>query len=407
MNCRFCGTITTEVLDLHHQPLSNAFLTEKQLNCPEVYYPLRVYVCPNCWLMQVPAAADAHEIFGADYPYFSSQSPSNVSHAKELVEMAMRRFDLTMESQIIEIGANDGYLLKHFPEGFRVLGVDPVEAAAALANEEGIPMVTEFFSSDVAKLLPKADFLCGINVIAHQPDISDFVRGVRITLKVDGVAIFEFPHLMKLIDGNQFDTIYHEHFNYFSLTTIRKIFTANGLKIFHVEEIPEHGGSLRIYAMHRSPACPPTSPAVHVLLARERAAGMGAICYYTTFRARVENVRLDLMSSLYHARRMGLSIAAYGAAAKGNTLLNYCGIRPYLIDFVVDRSPYKQGKFLPGSHIPVVDESVLKDRKPKVVLILPWNIKEEVMAQLDYIQDWKGQFMVAIPKMEVTFSWTR
>lgn len=421
MNCRFCGHPATEFLDLHHQPPSNAFLTAAQLDEPETYYPLKVYVCEKCWLVQVPAVTDAAEIFGADYPYYSSQSPSNISHAKELAGILSDRLGLA-HANVLEIGSNDGYLLRWFKDrDFTVLGVDPAEGPTQEARCNGINTITGFFSKDLATspaIEGSFDLICGLNVIAHQPDINDFVEGVKIALRPGGVAVFEFPHLMNLINGNQFDTIYHEHYSYFSFITISRIFAQHRLEIFDVDEIPEHGGSLRIYAQH-TPDFPlpyypgkafargqfPT-PRVAELINRELSAGLQALAYYSSFNVRVEKIRRDLLLGLHHTTMNGMHVGAYGAAAKGNTLLNYCGVRPDMIDYVVDRSPHKQGKYLPGSHIPVFNEEFLKADRPDIVLILPWNLREEIMNQLSYIKEWGGQFMVAIPKVEV-FSWTK
>ena len=399
ISCRFCGqTRLHEFIDLGHMPSSNSFLTKEQLDEPETYYPLILYVCDSCWLVQLPESKKATEIFKDDYPYYSSHSPANVSHAKEYVEMIMDRFH---PENIIEIGSNDGYLLQYFPKSPTVLGIDPVYGPVLKAREKGIGCTVGFFSSKLAKTLVwQADLICGINVLAHQPDINDFAEGLRIALKPNGIITMEFPHLMHLIDKCQFDTIYHEHYSYFSFMAICEIFARHELIIFDVDQIPEHGGSLRIYAQHGEG--PQTKfEKVNDLLLEEYNKGMGGIHYYQNFQSKVDIIKTQLVRFLIIAKMEGYSVAAYGAAAKGSTLFNYCGLRSDLIDFVVDRSPYKQGKFMPGSHIPVVNEDHLKKMQPKYILIAAWNIKEEIMEQLKYIREWDGKFIIPIPELEI------
>ncbi|RPH75651.1 class I SAM-dependent methyltransferase, partial [bacterium] len=375
--CRFCGSELTHVFcDLGFQPPSNSLLTN--LEEPETYYPLKVYVCTSCWLVQLPEVKEAGEIFTDDYPYYSSQSPSNVSHAKEYVEMMCDRFGYGEGSQILEIGSNDGYMLQHFiDKGCSVQGVDPARGPADEAILKGIPTVKVFFQKKRIDNFYPADLICSINTIAHQPDINDFVAAMKMCLKPKGVITAEFPHLMRLVEGNQFDTIYHEHFSYFSLTTLERIFSGHNSDIFDVDEIPEHGGSLRIYARHKGRITDDLR--VIDLMARERKAGMSNVGYYEGFQKRVEDIRRDLMRVLMDSLWIGHVNAAYGAAAKGSTLLNYCGIRSDLVPVVADRSPHKIGKFLPGSHIRIMDPRMISERRPDRVLILPWNLKDEIM----------------------------
>ncbi len=401
MNCRFCQTELTHVFcDLGHQPPSNSFLTKAQLDEPEIYYPLKVMVCDSCWLVQLPEIKKANEIFKDDYPYYSSQSPANVSHAKEYVEMMCERFGYKQGNRITEIGGNDGYLLKHFPKGIELANIEPSIGPGLESVCNGIPTHFHFFSKDYAKTLNKSDLICGINVLAHQPDINDFVEGMRIALKPDGVITMEFPHLMKLVEKCQFDTIYHEHYSYFSFATICGIFRKHGLEVFDVDEIPEHGGSLRIYAEHGLKPFP-CSDNMSNLLWKEHGKGMFGIVYYSGFQSKVDRIKLNLVALLVHLRNNDKLVVAYGAAAKGNTLLNYCGIRQDLVEFVVDRSPHKQGKYMPGSHIPVYDEEYLKKVQPDYVLILAWNIKDEIMKQLEYIRGWGGKFIVPVSVLEI------
>jgi SAM-dependent methyltransferase len=403
MNCRFCHTeLTHEFVDLGHQPPSNSFLTREQLDEPETYYPLRVMVCEKCWLVQLPEVKKAGEIFGEDYPYYSSQSPANVSHAKEYVEMMVERFH---PNSVLEIGSNDGYLLQHFGNRAGVIGCDPSSGAAKEARKKKISTIVDFWGFRTARqysfVEAPVDLICSLNTIAHQPDINDFVAGMKIALAPGGVITAEFPSLMRLVEGGQFDTIYHEHYNYFSLMTIYDIFDYHSLEIFDVDEIPEHGGSLRIYAQHRKEGMQAVFARVDDLIWKEMKKGINMLPYYTGFQYKVDKAKPDLVQILIDIAGHDEIVAAYGAPAKGNTLLNYCGIRSDLVQFAVDRSPYKQNKFLPGSHIPVYDEEYLKKVQPDYVLILPWNLKDEIVNQLSYIRSWGGKFIVAIPNLEV------
>jgi 2-polyprenyl-3-methyl-5-hydroxy-6-metoxy-1,4-benzoquinol methylase len=407
MICRFDGLpLSHEFVDLGFSPASNSFLTGPQLNEPEVYYPLRLFVSERSFLVQVDEYKRHDEIFSNNYVYFSSYSSTWLQHSKTYVEMMMARFGYDAKSQVVEIASNDGYLLQYFKEkGIPVLGIEPTEGTAMAARQKGIESWVDFFGVDLAKRMVKegrsADLLLGNNVLAHVPDINDFVGGLAIALKPDGVITMEFPHLMQLVEFKQFDTIYHEHFSYFSLITVQIIFRHHGLDIFDVQEIPTHGGSLRIFAKQVNSSVNPVQPSVQTVINKEKAAGIDTLAYYQNFSKSVNNIKNGFLSFLLKAKEEGKTIAAYGAAAKGNTLLNYCGIKTDLIDFVVDANPAKQNKFLPGSHIPVVQEEMLRQRKPDYVIILPWNIKDEIKAQLSYIRDWGGKFVTAIPETEI------
>ena len=407
MKCRFCGTaLTNEFIDLVNAPPSNSFLTKEQLSEPEVFYPLKLYVCDKCFLVQIDEYKDSKEIFNQDYAYFSSYSTSWLEHAKRYVEMIIARFGVDENSQVIEIASNDGYLLQYFQlKQIPVLGIEPATNVAMRAQEKGIETIQDFFGANLAdRLVSKdrmADLIIGNNVFAHVPDVNDFVAGMKIALKGDGVITLEFPHLMQLIERNQFDTIYHEHFSYFSFSTAKLIFEKHGLELFDVEEISTHGGSLRIYGKHKDDASKNISPNVTALLHEEKVKGMQTTEYYDGFRNKADRVKYDLIDFLIKQKKDGKKVAAYGAAAKGNTLLNYCGVKKDLIEFIVDASPHKQGMFLPGSHIPIVKEDEIIRSKPDYVLILPWNIKEEIMTQLDYIRTWGGKFVVPIPELRV------
>lgn len=407
MNCRFCKNLLThEFVDLVNSPPSNSYLRAGQLNEPEIFYPLRVFVCEKCFLVQIDEYKKAEDIFDENYAYFSSVSKSWLEHSRKYVEMMCERFGFDKNSQIIEIASNDGYLLQYFKEkNIPVLGIEPTLSTAQAAREKGIESLTEFFGVDLAKQLVSerrhADLLLGNNVLAHVPDINDFVGGLKIALKPDGIITMEFPHVLQLVENNQFDTIYHEHFSYLSLYTTKKIFAAQGLTIFDVGEIPTHGGSLRIFAKHAENQTHEISENVENLLQKEKQFGLTELKYYLDFQPKVEKVKLGLLSFLIEQKQNKKKVAAYGAAAKGNTLLNYCGVKKDLIDFVVDASPHKQGLFLPASHIPIVDESFIKREKPEFVLILPWNIKEEIIEQLNYIREWNGKFAVAVPELEI------
>ena len=407
MDCRFCKTsLEHELIDLTNSPASNSFLTNAQLNEPEPFYPLKVFVCHNCFLVQIEEYKKSNSIFDNKYVYFSSFSSSWLAHAKAYVEMIAKRLSLNGQSKVIEIASNDGYLLQNFiPLGIPVLGIEPTQNTAAVAISKGIETITEFFGTSLAKQLKEqgitADLFLGNNVLAHVPDIIDLVKGMKIILKPDGVITMEFPHLMQLIDNNQFDTIYHEHYSYLSLYSVSAIFHAQGLELFDVEEIPTHGGSLRIYAKHIENQALSIQPSVTILLNKELLAGVNNPEYYQNFNSRSLELKMDFIQFLISAKKDGHRVAGYGAAAKGNTLLNYCGIKNDLIEFVVDANPFKQGKFLPGSHVPVVQEHHLKDTKPEYVIIFPWNLKNEIVEQLSYIREWGGKFVVPIPKLEI------
>ncbi|SFF18156.1 class I SAM-dependent methyltransferase [Thermoflexibacter ruber] len=407
MNCRFDNLSLTHVfVDLGFSPPSNSFLSASQLNEPEVYYPLKLYVSERTFLVQIDEYKKANEIFSQEYVYFSSYSSFWLAHCKSYTEMIMKRFELNAASQVIEIASNDGYLLQYFKEkNIPVLGIEPTLSTAQVAQRKGIPTWIEFFGTDLAKKIvaenKQADLLIGNNVLAHVPNLNDFVAGLKIALKPKGIVTMEFPHLMQLNENNQFDTIYHEHFSYFSFLTVKQIFEKHGLTLFEVEEIPTHGGSLRIYAKHAENNDLPCSKNVDNLLAKEIAKGMNTLAYYQGFQQKVDKIKYDFLSFLLEQKKLGKKVAGYGAAAKGNTLLNYCGIKKDLISFVADKSPYKQGKYLPGSHIPVVSEEELKAEKPDFVVIFPWNIQKEIEEQLSYIRSWNGKFVVAIPELKI------
>lgn len=407
MQCRFCKTELTHVfIDLFNSPASNSFLKQEQLNEPETFYPLKTFTCPKCFLVQVDEYKKSDAIFNSDYVYFSSYSTSWLKHAKAYTEKMIERFGYNEQSKVIEIASNDGYLLQYFVEKkVPVLGIEPTANTAKAAEEKGVESVVDFFGVRLAKTLAekgiRANLLLGNNVLAHVPDIVDFVGGMKILLAADGVITMEFPHLMQLVDNNQFDTIYHEHFSYLSFYTVQQIFAEAGLEMFDVEEIPTHGGSLRIYAHHKEDSTKKVTPNVQALLEKEKSKGMQGLEYYDNFTQRALKVKLDLMDFLVDQKRAGKKVAAYGAAAKGNTLLNYCGIKSDMIEYAVDANPHKQGKFMPASHIPVVDLEHLKQHQPDYVIILPWNIKEEIVQQLAFIRDWKGQFVVPIPSLQI------
>ncbi|MFO0358066.1 MAG: methyltransferase domain-containing protein [Sphingobacteriaceae bacterium] len=407
MECRFCKHhVTTEFADLVNSPASNSYLTAEQLNEPEVFYPLKVMVCEKCFLVQVDEYKKSSDIFNSEYAYFSSFSTSWLAHSKKYTEMMIARFGYNENSLVAEVASNDGYLLQYFKEkNVPVLGIEPTANTAAVAISKGIPSVVDFFGVRLAKQLvsegKKADLLLGNNVLAHVPDIMDFVGGMNVILKDNGVITMEFPHLYQLVLNNQFDTIYHEHFSYLSFTTVSKIFEANNLVMFDVEEVPTHGGSLRIFAKHKNDSSKAISDNVANMLKKEKDAGMLNIDYYKNFQVKIEGIKNDLLEFLLQQKRAGKKVAAYGAAAKGNTLLNYCGIKNDMISFVVDANPAKQNKFMPASHIPIVTEERIKNDKPDYIIILPWNIKDEIVKQLDYVKTWGCKFVVPIPKLQV------
>jgi hypothetical protein len=407
MHCRFCKAPIEHVfIDLVNAPASNSFLTAIELNEPETFYPLKVFVCDNCKLVQIEEYKKSDAIFNGEYLYFSSYSTSWLAHSKAYADLMVNRFKFNPSSLVVEIASNDGYLLQYFKEKeIPVMGIEPTKNTAEVAINKGILTVTEFFGVKLAKQLveqgKKADLLLGNNVLAHVPDINDFVAGMKILLNEKGVITMEFPHLVQLIDNNQFDTIYHEHFSYLSFFTVKKIFEAHDLEMFDVEEIPTHGGSLRIYAKHKEDVSKTISNHVAALINQEIKKGITNNAYYKGFQLKAEQVKIDLWSFLLEQKKAGKKVVGYGAAAKGNTLLNYCGIKNDLIDFVVDANPHKQNKYLPASHIPVVDIEYLNLAKPDFILILPWNIKEEILNQLNYTKAWGAKFVVTIPSLEI------
>jgi hypothetical protein len=407
MRCRHCeAEASLSLIDLGSAPPSNAYLTQKTLKIPEKWFPLNVLVCEKCWLVQTEDYAEAKELFDTDYAYFSSVSISWLKHAEQYVSDMINRFDLNTKSNIIEVAANDGYLLQYVKiKGIPCLGVEPTASTAKTAREKGIEIIEEFFGVKLAKKLfslgKQADLIIANNVLAHVPNINDFVAGFTILLKPNGVASFEFPHLMQLIKNIQFDTVYHEHFSYLSLTAIDQIFNQNGLHIFDIQEIPTHGGSLRVYAQRKDYGAHKTTSAVDNLLSLEMSIGIKTKAYYENFQQRANRIKDDLVDFLIKVKRDGKKVLAYGAAAKGNTLINYAGIRSDLLSFVVDQSPAKQNKYLPGSRIPIVEELVIHEIKPDFVLILPWNLQDEIAEQLKYINQWGGKFVTAVPSLVI------
>jgi len=403
MDCRSCGSSLELVMaDLGTSPFSNSYLTATHLNEPELWYPLRVVVCTDCWLVQTEDFARRDELFRHDYAYFSSFSDSWLAHSRKYAERMIQELDLNASSFVVEIASNDGYLLKEFVAvSIPCLGVEPTASTAAASRAIGVPVLQEFFGEETAlEILTKqgsADLMVANNVLAHVPDINDFVRGFATLLSVNGVATFEFPHLLRLIQGMQFDTIYHEHYSYLSLTAVDRIFLKNGLAIVRVEEIPTHGGSIRVFAK-RLETDSRVDDSVSRLLQLEQEEGITTVSYYETFQRNCIEIKRELIEHLLQAQRMGLKVAAYGAAAKGNTLLNYAGIRSDLVQFVVDRNPSKQGKFLPGSRIPIVNESWLQTERPDLVVIFPWNLQDELVKQLGYVSNWNCRIVVASPK---------
>lgn len=408
MKCRHCAApVELPLVDLGSAPPSNAYLTESALHAVERWYPLRVLVCTNCWLAQTEDVVSAGEIFGSDYAYFSSYSDSWLAHARSYVDGMIRRFGLDARSHVVEVAANDGYLLQYVKAaGIPCTGVEPTASTAAAARARGITVVEDFFgrrlADDMAGRGLQADLMAANNVLAHVPDINDFVAGFARLLSPTGVATFEFPHLLRLVAGNQFDTIYHEHYSYLSLTAVDRIFAANGLRVFDVEELPTHGGSLRVFAQRADSGRHPRSAAVEGLLALEAAEGMSTPAYYRQFQAAAEKVKNDFLTFLLKARAEGASVAAYGAAAKGNTLMNFAGVRPDLLAFVTDRSPSKQGRFMPGSRIPIVSEDRIREARPDYVVLLPWNLRAELTAQLVYVREWGGRLVTAVPELCIT-----
>jgi SAM-dependent methyltransferase len=406
MKCRHCDHQLEYIfLDLGYAPASNAYLSKEDLGAPETTFPLKIYVCDQCWLVQTKDYADADELFSADYAYFSSTSQSWLQHAASYTEKITKRLKLEKNSFVIEVASNDGYLLKNFiATGIPCLGVEPTDSTADAAEKMGVPVLREFFGVATAVALAEggksADLICGNNVYAHVPDINDFTQGLRIALKEGGTVNLEFPHLMRLIEQNQFDTIYHEHFSYLSLTVVSRIFAQTGLRVFDLEELPTHGGSLRIYGCHDNDSRA-TEPAVLEMLEREKAFGLQDLSVYRAFQHKANKVKNDFLAFLVEQKREGKSVSAYGAAAKGNTLMNYAGVKNDLIDFVCDAAASKQGKFMPGSHIPILSPAELANHKPDWVVILPWNIADEVIQQQQQVLSWGGKFIIAVPELRV------
>jgi SAM-dependent methyltransferase len=404
--CRFCGSpVDRTVVDLGTSPLCESFLSRNQLDEMEPFYPLHLRICSNCFLVQLPEFVRPADIF-TEYAYFSSYATSWVQHAHAYTRMIARRLGLDRQSLVVEVASNDGYLLQHFaPLGIPVLGIEPARNVARAATERGIPTLMEFFGAELAAQLARdgsrADLLIGNNVFAHVPDLNDFTAGMRILLKPDGVITLEFPHLARLFERNQFDTIYHEHFSYFSFMVARRVLAEHGLTVFDVEELATHGGSLRVYVRHDADESKPIEPAVGKLLADELAAGFDRLEHYFSFGPRVEAVKRGLLNFLIEAKQQGARIVGYGAPGKGNTLLNYCGIRTDFLDYTVDRNPYKHSRFLPGTHIPVHAPSKIAETRPDYVLILPWNLRDEISAQLAYVREWGARFVIAIPEVHV------
>ena len=408
-HCRSCAApLRVTFVDLGTSPLCNDQVPPEKLNHAEAFYPLHAYVCDQCYLVQVGTFVQPDNVFRSDYPYFSSYSPSWLHHARQYCELVTERFGLGPDSLVVEVASNDGYLLQYLvAKGIPVLGVEPAANVADAAARKGVPSLRKFFGSATALEIGAshgpADLIIGNNVLAHVPDLNDFVRGLRLALKPDGVITLEFPHLLKLIEGNQFDTIYHEHFSYFSFWTVERLFAHHGLTLFDVQQLPTHGGSLRIYARHREAQLPQlaVTPAVWELRIHELATGVCELDYYAAFAEQARETKRKLLEFLIAAKRAGKTEAGYGAPGKGNTLLNYCGIRTDFIDYTVDLNPHKQGNFLPGTRIPILAPHHISTTRPDYLLILPWNLREEIMVQMACIRDWGGQFVVPIPEVKV------
>ncbi|HEX4562639.1 MAG TPA: class I SAM-dependent methyltransferase [Gemmatimonadales bacterium] len=404
--CRFCSTpLTHTFVDLGMSPLCESFLAAEQLDRMEPFYPLHVRVCDRCWLVQLEAYVGGEEIF-TDYAYFSSFSTSWLAHAERYTDAMIQRFGLGPKSYVVELASNDGYLLQYFvARKVPCLGIEPAANVAQVAEAKGVPTLVKFFGVETARELVRqgrrADLLLGNNVLAQVPDLNDFVGGMKVLLAPTGVITIEFPHLLKLVAENQFDTIYHEHYSYFSLLTAEKIFAAHGLTLFDVEELSTHGGSLRIYGRHQEDTSKPVGARVEALRAREQRAGVDTVPYYQSFGAQVEETKRALLDFLIDAKRQGKRIVGYGAPGKGNTLLNYCGVGRDFLDFTVDRNPHKHGKYLPGTHIPILQPEAIADARPDYILILPWNLKDEIATQLAYVREWGGRCVVPIPTTQI------
>lgn len=405
--CRFCNAeLTNTVVDLGASPLANAYVAPENIQDAEPFFSLHAFVCGECYLVQVPPMAPREDIFDSNYAYFSSYSASVLEHARAYVDQMIERFHFDGSHQVIEVASNDGYLLKNFKaHGVPVLGIEPSGNVAAVAIEAGVPSRVQFFGVDTAKELVsdgiKADLLIGNNVLAHVPDINDFVGGIKIVLSKTGIVTIEFPHLMKMLELNYYDTIYHEHYSYLSLYSVEKIFAHHGLTIFDVDEIRPQGGSLRIYARHADDHSRPVSERVEELRAREIDGGVNSLARYSAFTEQVHRTKRDLLRFLFDAKENNKTVVAYGAPAKGNTLLNFCGIKTDLIDYTVDVSPHKQNRLLPGTRIPIHSPDKINETRPDYVLILPWNIKDEIISQMADVKTWGGQFIVPLPSVEV------
>lgn len=406
MNCRHClNELTYQWLDLGFAPPSNAYVSREKLNAPELYFPLRLFVCEKCWLVQTEDYAKANELFSGDYAYFSSISKSWLQHAADYCSRITHSLSLNESSFVIEVASNDGYLLKNMVSAkIPCLGIEPTDSTADAAESLGIPVLRDFFGETLAKSLAnqgkQADLIIGNNVLAHVPDINDFVKGLKIALKPTGTITLEFPHLLQLIKSCQFDTVYHEHYSYLSLGTVRQILSSVGLKVVDVDILQTHGGSLRVHACHKSDSREANNM-VSKVLQEESLAGLQSLSGFEGFQQRAFSIKLDLLQFLVEQKKNGKRVAAYGAAAKGNTLLNYAGVGADLLPYVVDASVHKQGLFMPGSHIPIVSESSIREQKPDFVLILPWNLKDEISTQLDYIKEWGGKFVISMPEMRI------
>jgi len=404
--CRFCKSpLQHTLVDLGMSPLCESYLAYEQLNQMEPFYPLHVYVCDKCFLVQLEEYVSPESIF-SEYAYFSSFADSWLQHAKNYTDLMVERFGINAGSYVVELASNDGYLLQYFEQkGIPVLGVEPAANVARVAIEKGVPTIVEFFGERLARKMAgegkQADLLIGNNVLAQVPDINDFVKGMKILLKPAGIITMEFPHLVRLMEENQFDTIYHEHFSYFSFIAVAKIFDAHGLTILDVEELPTHGGSLRIYAKHTEDGTRLVNGRTKELLRREEVAGLTQMGTYSAFSEQVKETKRKLLEFLIRVKREGKTVCGYGAPGKGNTLLNYCGIRTDFLDYTVDRNPYKHGKFTPGTHIPIFPPDRIRETRPDYLFILPWNFREEIMKQMSYIRDWGGQFIVPIPEVRI------
>lgn len=404
--CRFCGApLQHSFADLGMSPLANSYVSPEKADAMEPFYPLHAYVCSKCWLVQLQMYQTGEDIF-SDYAYFSSYSDSWLAHAKAYMEKMRARFGLNASSQVIEIASNDGYLLQYFKQaGIPVLGVEPAKNVAEVAITKGIPSLVKFFGETTARELVstgvQADLLLGNNVLAHVPGLNDFVTGMKILLKPTGVITMEFPHLQRLVNDRQFDTIYHEHFSYFSFLTVEQVFEKHGLTLFDVEELPTHGGSLRIYCRHTEDSSKPVGEQVVALREREQGLGYAGLDLYKSFAEKVMATKRDILEFMIKAKREGKAIVGYGAPAKGNTLLNYCGIRTDMISYTVDRSPHKQGHFLPGTRIPIYGPEKISETRPDYVVILPWNLKDEIVKQMSHIREWGGKFVVLIPEVKI------